>query len=174
VRPASLLPALAVACASATPSPAESSIAPAAVDLPRSSIAAVLLHRDELKLTPAQVGGLQQRDDALAREDAALRARVSSGADSGATSSQPAVGTPGRGKHRGGHATQTQTRAPDLLTRLDDDDTRAYLEAEQLLTEEQRPHAREIASAYREALYDQQHPSRSHRQDGADGGSNVH
>jgi hypothetical protein len=168
------LPAIALSCASAPPPPAEPTIAPPAVDLPRSSIAAVLLHRDELKLTPAQVGALQQRDDALAREDAALRARVASGADSGGASPQPAVGAPGRGRHRGGHATQAQTRPPDLLTRLDDDDTRTYLEAEQLLTEEQRPHAREIASAYREALYDQQHPSRSNRQDGPDGGSSVH
>jgi hypothetical protein len=48
------------------------------------------------------------------------------------------------------------------LTQLDDNDTRAYLEAEQLLTEQQRPRAQEIASAYREALYDQQHPSRRH------------
>jgi hypothetical protein len=56
------------------------------------------------------------------------------------------------------------------LTQLDDNDTRAYLDIEeQVLTEAQRPRAREIASAYREALYDRQHPSAS--RGGEDAGS---
>jgi len=55
----------------------------------------------------------------------------------------------------------SDTRRPaDPLTRLDDNDTRAYLEVEEkVLTASQRPRAQEIASQYREALYDQQHPS---------------
>jgi hypothetical protein len=66
------------------------------------------------------------------------------------------------GRH-GRHSAQrvaTRAHGPDALTQLDDNDTRAYLEIEeQVLTEAQRPAAREIASAYREALYDRQHPS---------------
>jgi hypothetical protein len=53
-----------------------------------------------------------------------------------------------------------------VLTQLDDNDTRAYLEVEeQLLTAAQRPRARKIASEYREALYDQQHPSSARSRD---------
>src|SRR5262249_7660911 len=138
---------------------------------PRSSIAAVLLHRDELGLTQAQVEGLQQRDDALAREQAAIRARLASSSTARSGSPTTPSGNPGRGRHRRGSAPQTQTHPPDLLTQLDDDDTRAYLDAEQLLTEQQRPRAQEIASAYREALYDQQHPSRSGKRETLDAGT---
>jgi hypothetical protein len=109
------------------------------------------------------VDALQQRDDALAREQAAIRKRLASGpAPRGASASPSPSGGSGHGRHRGGPPPQSQSHPPDLLTQLDDNDTRAYLEAEQLLTEQQRPRAQEIASAYREALYDQQHPSRRH------------
>jgi len=163
-----LLPALGLACASAAPPTPPPPVAPAA-DLPRSSIAAVLLHRDELGLTAAQVDALQQRDDALAREQAAIRKRLASGPDPRSASPSPS-GSPGHGRHRGSPPPPSQTRPPDLLTRLDDDDTRAYLDAEQLLTEQQRPRAQEIASAYREALYDQQHPSRRPGHEAPDAG----
>jgi len=74
-----------------------------------------------------------------------------------------------RGRH-GGQRAQATAHGPDPLTQLDDNDTRAYLEIEeQVLTEPQRPRAREIASAYREALYDRQHPSAS--RGGQDAGS---
>jgi hypothetical protein len=133
------------------------------VDLPRSSIVAVLQHREELGLTPAQVEALLRRDDQLAREDAALRAAV---ARSNPSASSPSAAPPpasggssGKGAHRqhSGGASDAR-KPPDLLTRLDDNDTRAYLEVEErVLTEAQRPRAQEIASKYREALYDQQH-----------------
>jgi hypothetical protein len=95
------LAAVAVSCASTPPPRPPPPVTPTAKqksELPRSSIAAILLHREDLDLTPTQVETLARRDDALAREDAALRARV----------------------------------------------------------------AATIASAYREALYDQQHPSTVH------------
>ena len=132
-------------------------------DLPRSSIAADLLHREELGLAPAQVDALSHRDDALAKEDEALRARVAAGSSTGTAT--PA-GTPGRSGHHGGRRPQAQAHAPDALTQLDDNDTRAYLEVEeQVLTEAQRPRARRIASEYREALYDRQHPSSGRNRD---------
>ncbi|RPH65190.1 MAG: hypothetical protein EHM78_25775 [Myxococcaceae bacterium] len=154
MRVLTLLGLLGIACASAPP-PSRPAV-PKTVDLPRSSIAAVLLHRDELGLTPAQVDTLSRRDDALAKEDEALRARLTTGSSSGAGS--PAA-APGRGGRHSGRRPQPQAHAPDVLTQLDDDDTRAYLEVEeQVLTEAQRPRARQIASEYREALYDQQAP----------------
>lgn len=48
----------------------------------------------------------------------------------------------------------SRARSPtDALTRIDDNDTRAYLDVEErVLTAAQRPRAQEIASQYREAL----------------------
>jgi len=165
VRTSALLCLLALGCASApppvppTPPPI---VAAAPEDFPRSSIAAVLLHRQELGLTTPQVEALTRRDDALAKEDEALRARLTARTSS-TTSSPPA--SPGMGGRRGWHGGQNPQSAAhrtDALTQLDDNDTRAYLEIEeQVLTEAQRPRAREIASTYREALYDRQHPSAS-------------
>jgi len=165
VRSLLLLCILALACASAAP-PApltEPPILAPSMDLPRSSLAAILAHREELALTAAQVEALSRRDDALAKEDEALRARLAARSSSGSTSRPPPSGMGGRHGRRGGQQrTQATTHGPDALGQLDDNDTRAYLEAEeQVLTEAQRPAAREIASAYREALYDRQHPSDS-------------
>ena len=118
---------------------------------------------------------LVRRDDALARDDEALRARLVS-TTSGETAAPTPTPTPspspgGRGGRHGARRAPAQTHAAqDPLTQLDDNDTRAYLEVEeQVLTEAQRPRAREIASAYREALYDRQHPSTVHGR--ADAGS---
>jgi hypothetical protein len=125
-----------------------------------------LLHREELRLTETQVEALQRRDDELAREDAALRAQVAkshpSTSASGAAPPPASGGSSGRGGRRPHQGGPGEARRPaDPLTRLDDNDTRAYLEVEErLLTEAQRPRAQAIASQYREALYDQQHRSR--------------
>lgn len=161
--------AMILACASTPPAPRP--VAPA-VELPRSSIAAVLLHREELGLTGAQVDALRRRDDALAREDEAIRARLASSSEPRVTPPQAAGSVPGRGGRHGSRPAASHGHAPDLLTQLDDNDTRAYLEIEQqVLTEQQRPRAQEIASAYREALYDQQHPSRAPHKAGAHAGA---
>jgi len=178
VRSAWLLTSLAVACASAPPpapvaAPATPPVAPAG-ELPRSSIAAILAHREELGLTPDQVTLLQRRDDALAREDEALRKRIAAGSQTPASSS--ASGFQGsRGGHGGHHSAQRppdQKRPPDPLTQLDDNDTRAFLEVEQqVLTEAQHPRAEEIATRFREALYDQQHPGRVPHGADADAGT---
>ncbi len=169
MRFALLIAAIAIACASA-PTTAPRAVAQPA-DLPRSSIAAVLLHREELRLTATQVDALGRRDEELQREDAALRARLAAGSEVPAAAPQASMTGAGRGGRHGGRRPSTQAHAPDLLTRLDDDDTRAYLEVEaQVLTEQQRPRAQQIASQYREALYDRQHPSRTPREGAADAG----
>jgi len=174
VRSLPLLCILALACASAPP-PAPSTpppIGPPAADFARSSIAAILAHREELALTSAQVEALSRRDDALAKEDDALRARIGAKSSSGSTPPPAPSGTGGRHGRRGGQRAPASGHAPDALTQLDDNDTRAYLEVEeQVLTETQRPAAREIASAYREALYDRQHPSAS--RGGEDAGTST-
>jgi hypothetical protein len=167
------LAALALACASTPPPRPVTPTAEQTPELPRSSIAAILLHREDLDLTPTQVETLVRRDDALAREDEALRARLASTTSGGTTAptSTPSPSPGGRGGRHGGRRAPAQTHAAtDALTQLDDNDTRAYLEVEeQVLTEAQRPRASEIASAYREALYDRQHPSTVHGR--ADAGS---
>ncbi len=163
VRVALLVAVLVAACATAPPPrPAP---APPPVDLPRSSISAILLHRDELGLTQVQVEALERRDDDLAREDAALRAQVAkpnpSASAPGASPAPASGGSSGRGGRRPHSGGASQARSPtDALTRIDDNDTRAYLDVEErVLTAAQRPRAQEIASQYREALYDQQHPA---------------
>src|SRR5262249_43015806 len=170
VRTSCLLGLLALGCASAPP-PAPRGPPPiAAPDLPRSSIAAILVHREELGLTSGQVDALVRRDDALAKEEVALRARLSREPPSAARTAPPQVGSGGRRGRHGGQQPRPTAHGPDALTQLDDNDTRAYLEIEeQILSEAQRPRAREIASAYREALYDRQHPSAS--RSGQDAGS---
>jgi hypothetical protein len=185
VRTSILLGLFVLGCASAPP-PAPAApppivepppiVGPPAEDFPRSSIAAILAHRQELALTSDQLDVLGQRDDALAKEDAPLRARLAAGTSSSTLQSSPTPsagmggGRHGGGHHGGQHPQQSTGHAPDPLTQIDDNDTRAYLEIEEkVLTEAQRPRAREIASAYREALYDRQHPSAS--RGGQDAGS---
>jgi hypothetical protein len=126
-----------------------------------------LLHRDELGLTAEQVEALLRRDDQLARDDAPLRAQLAKPGSSSASPTSVSPPASGGGSSRGGRhghpGASSDTRRPaDPLTKLDDNDTRAYLEVEQqVLTAAQRPRAQEIASKYREALYDQQHASGS-------------
>ncbi|HZJ55674.1 MAG TPA: hypothetical protein VFD38_16150, partial [Myxococcaceae bacterium] len=108
VRVLAILGLLGIACASAPPPPRTA--APRTVDLPRSSIAAMLAHRDELGLAPAQVEALSRRNDALARENEALRARLTAGSSGGA----PPPGTAsGRGGRHGGRRPQAPAHAPD-------------------------------------------------------------
>lgn len=182
--------ALMVACTHhPTPAPVDPATLP---PLPRSSLAAVILHRSELGLTDDQVRELEQIDQRREAEDAAARAALApkaksataspnSGGGTGnaasggttAPSGAPAGGPSGSGMGggrmggmRGGRMGGRGLRAPDnngpssgqraarLEDRLEDDDTKAYLDGEELLTEPQREQAREIASDYRAQIYD--------------------
>ena len=157
MRLLALLSLLGAGCASA---PARSPSSPTLPsDFPRSSIAAVLAHRTELGPSDVQVEAMQRRDEQLQRENDALRARTTRTAASASSGSPPPSGGHAGGRHPPRSA-GSPTRAPgDPLTRIDDNDTRAYLEVEEgILTAAQRPRAQEIASRYREALYDWQHP----------------
>jgi len=152
---------LAAACGSQPPPPAAADLPP----LPRSSIAAVLLHRDELALSDEQVHALQQIDEQLADRVAEIKDRVHTPRDGGVARRPPyAGGAGGRGfgSRRGmgrprasGGAPESPNRPNTVQDHLDDLDTQAYLQAEEeILTDAQREKARDIAEEYREALYD--------------------
>jgi len=161
--------------------------------LPRSSIAAVVQHRGELGLTDEQIEAMEKRDREREEEDRALRAeddkkrKAAQEASQSAANAQNAAppgrapgggmrgGGMGGGAMRGGgmggppgrHGPGTDPGKPagDALDdRLDADDTKAYLDIEDLLTPAQREPAREIASDYRAQLYDRR---QQHRGDGS-------
>jgi len=173
-----------VACAHATPvSPSATSAAPPLPapkpPLAHSSIAAVLAHRGELALTDEQIAKLEEMDRRLQSANEAIGAE---GKVAGKPSPPPTreartlppseerpirdptagSGMGGRGlgrtggRHRGamGGSADSHAKRPDAEARMDDNDTQAYLDAESVLTEAQRPKARDIAEAYREQLYD--------------------
>jgi hypothetical protein len=66
----------------------------------------------------------------------------------------------GRSAAPGAGGGKEADRAAALEDRLDENDTKAYLDAENVLTEAQRARAREIASDYREQLYEQRENAR--------------
>lgn len=158
--------------------------------LPRSSIAAVVLHRAEIGLTDEQVSEMEQLDQKREAENAAVREEMgkksqqgqsapssNSRAGSGSAASQGMRGSGmGGGMHGGGMhggrmggrsaapgagSGKEADKAAVLEDRLDEDDTKAYLDAENVLTEAQKPRAREIASDYREQLYEQRESARA-------------
>jgi len=61
----------------------------------------------------------------------------------------------------GSSAAKKTDRQGVLEDRLDENDTKAYLDAEGVLTEAQKSRARDIASDYREQLYDERAIARS-------------
>ena len=146
--------------------------------LPRSSIAAVIAHRSELRLDDAQIGRLQELDDDLQRQRDRLGApapRPAAARDAGAVA-PPGAPSPaddarhaGSAGHHGGGRHARREKGADAPAPLDresawnDADTAAYLRAEEVLRPEQRDAAREIAERYREALYD----ARARRSSGA-------
>lgn len=168
-----LAPAL-TACAHEKPSaPVDVASMP---PLPRSSIAAVVQQRVKLALTDDEVRDLEELDQAREKANAAFmdevaqKQKAAQAAVASAGSGPPAGGGQGggmggggmRGGGMGGHRGAPQgvseaanaTAAATIQDRLDENDTKAFLDAEQVLTEAQRDPAREIASDYRSQLYE--------------------
>ena len=148
--------------------PAQAEVPPPgpALPLPRSSIAAVLFHQGDLDLSADQVQRLQARDDELDRTQRALREDFAHAqqAHEAAPAPPPSPGPGGGGRHHGQSRPLPEAKpaVKSLDDRLDDNDSRAYLAAEaDILSEKQRDHAREVASKYREDLYDQREQSRA-------------
>jgi hypothetical protein len=139
----------------------------------RSSIAAVLSQAGALRLTPDQVKLLEHADSVLMRDQAAARAAAASSDDdaakSAAAGARPSGGKPGPtitptgpgGGVSGGKSKPPPPRrgGPDptevLNQQLDVLDTEAFLKAIEPLPEAQREKAIEIASRYREQVYEQ-------------------
>jgi hypothetical protein len=162
-----LIPSMAACARAKPPAPVDVSSLP---PLPRSSIAAVVQSRDKLGLNDEQVRRLEEIDqerekaDAVVEDEADKRdqeAKATAKANN-ATGPIPAGGR-GGGGHAGGRgirsgASSAHHKAGDETAtdqaKLDDNDTKAFLEAEQVLTEGQRDAAREIASDYRAELFD--------------------
>jgi hypothetical protein len=72
----------------------------------------------------------------------------------------------GGGRHHGGggeSSADAQNRFAALRERIDDNDTKAYLDAEDILTDAQKPQAREVASHYREQLFERREQMRKQR-----------
>lgn len=143
--------------------------------LPRSSVAAVLAQRGKLGLTDDQVKQLEQVDARLARDQEAARNTAAQAEEprqappqrsgQGAPSSGP--GGPG-GMSGGKSRPPPQIRlnsgpsAAEILERqLDDLDTQALLKAVESMPEAQREKAVEVASIYRERLFEQREREKS-------------
>ena len=173
-----LAPALA-ACAHEKPSaPVDVASLP---PLPRSSIAAVVQQRAKLGLTDDEVRDLEEIDQAREKANAAFtdevaqKQKATQAASTSAGSSPPAGGGQGggmggggmrgggmrgggmggrRGPPQGASEAANATAPATIQDRLDENDTKAFLDAEQVLTEVHRDPAREIASDYRAQLYE--------------------
>jgi hypothetical protein len=135
------------ACASEPVRP-ERPLAP----LPRSSIAAVLEHAGELALSEDQVAKLQAMESKLEETDAALRAQLAPRRDA------PPADRPQTGGRRGrGGGGMRRARSPEqdsARQQLDDNDTHAFLEAEAVFNPEQLTRAQELATKFREELFE--------------------
>jgi hypothetical protein len=170
---------LGLACAAAKPVPLPPD--PATLSpLPRSSLAAVLAHRGDLDLTDDQVRLLTRLDDQLYDENSAIQVEAAkepppekrpekeppadnhfnAGSDTG-------MGMGGRGGRRGGQPRESKPVPKpvpvdkSLQERLDGNDTEAYENAERsVLQKDQTERAREIASKYREELFDRREMAR--------------
>lgn len=150
----------------------------------RSSIDVLLRHRGELGLTEEQVTRLELLDEQREKDVAALRLRVrelrtahgktgkdvasgvvsprgqSMGGARGGMGGMGSMGGGGMGRHgaQGGGGARHPAEHDELerlRLRMDDADTRSFIDAQsEVLTEGQRPAAEKLASAYRAALYD--------------------
>lgn len=144
----------------------------------------LLRHRGELGLTEEQVTRLELLDEQREKDVAALRLRarelrtargktgkdVASGVVSprgqgmggarGGMGGMGSMGGGGMGRHgaQGGGGARPPAEHDELerlRLRMDDADTRSFIDAQsEVLTEGQRPAAEKLASAYRAALYD--------------------
>jgi len=152
VRPLSLSMLL-IACATTEPAaPKPHALAPAYP----SSLGAVLAHTSELELTPDQVRKLNELEERRQRLDDQTRSAAHSQSQASDTSSTPPPRGGGRGMGRRGGGTQQHAQAshdPQVNQQYDDHDTQAFTAGLELLTEAQKPRAVELASKYREELF---------------------
>ncbi len=150
--------ALSLGCATA-PAAKPHRVAPAY----KSSLEAVLARGSELALSEAQRRRFDQLEARREQQDAESRSRARAEHEASAAAPSPPPGGRGRGTgRRGGGAGHAEaSRDPSLNQQLDDHDTQAFTAALDLMTEAQKPRAIEIASHYREELFDYRQSLRS-------------
>jgi hypothetical protein len=139
----------------------------------KSSLVVLLEHREELALSPEQVERFEQMDFSLQERNRVPRQRIEAlQAQNAKTPSKPSMGGyMGGGTHDiyGGKGTASTPedmqwmavrrerfeQMEAALREMQLNDSQAYVEAEKLLREEQKPRARELFSREREKLLQQ-------------------
>jgi hypothetical protein len=144
----------------------------------KSSLVVLLEHREELALSPEQVQRFEQMDFTLQEKNQQPRWRIEELRAQNATGPKPSSGSymgggthdvyGGKGNGTGMSAVSTPEDAQRMTLRrqrfeqmeaalreMQSNDSKAYVEAEKLLREEQKPRARELFSKEREKLLKQ-------------------
>lgn len=144
----------------------------------KSSLVVLLEHREELALSPEQVARFEQMDFILQEKNQQPRWRIEELRAQNATGPKPSTGGymgggthdthGGKGAGTGPMGSSTPEDAQRMAMRrerfeqmeaalreMQSNDSKAYVEAEKLLREEQKPRARELFSKEREKLLKQ-------------------
>lgn len=125
----------------------------------RSSIAAVLAQAGALKLTPEQVKSLEQADATLMKEQQAARTAAATPPEDAKGGDGGGAGPKSAGAGGKSRPPPPKRGAPDpeeiLNQQLDILDSEAFLKAVEGMPEAQREKAIEIASRYREQVFEQ-------------------
>jgi multidrug resistance efflux pump len=164
---------LGAACARSAPAHRRAEEAPTGMAF-TSSLAVLLEHRGELALTPEQVTRFEQMDFTLREKNRALQQQLESLREANKKGTRPWHGGylgggshdvhGGKGGSMSGPADADQqklqrrarlTRIESTLREMQDNDTQAYLQAEGLMTDAQKPRARELFSEERDTLLKQ-------------------
>ncbi|MFT3838488.1 MAG: hypothetical protein QM723_16035 [Myxococcaceae bacterium] len=120
----------------------------------KSSLDAVLAHAAELSLTEEQQRRFEELDARRDQQDQESRARAKAAPTANEGSAPPSTGRRGRRGGGGGGSHGQASKDPQLNQQYDDHDTQAFTVALELMTEAQKPRAIELASKYREELFD--------------------
>lgn len=140
----------------------------------KSSLAVLLEHRAELALTAEQVGRFEQLEFSLHEKNLGLQHQLETLQAQSKKDNRPwHGGYMGGGTHdsHGGKGTSTSgppdaekerlvrrerlERIDSTLRQMQDNDTQSYMEAEKVLSEAQKPRARELFTQEREKLLKQ-------------------
>ncbi|OJT17713.1 hypothetical protein BO221_44985 [Archangium sp. Cb G35] len=143
----------------------------------KSSLAVVLEHRTELALSTEQVAWLEQREQQLQQENAPLKQKLEElRPPRGGEGRRPPPGEgmgPPMGGRMGGTGSESapdrvameerMTQARSAMDGMRDNDTRAYNEAETVMTEAQKTQARALITQEREAMRQRHEAMRQQR-----------
>ncbi|WP_157823818.1 hypothetical protein [Melittangium boletus] len=161
------------ACARSTPAQRPAGEAGSGMAF-KSSLAVLLEHRAELALTPELVGRFEQMDFSLHEKNIVLQRQLEALREKNKKGARPWHGGymgggshdvhGGKGGSMSGPADEDQQkllrrerleRIEATLREMQDNDSQAYLQAEGLLTDAQKPRARELFSLERDKLLKQ-------------------